>query len=235
MAVETGQHHGAVPEDPTSQTDKRSVGESGAERKDSQPETTAKAGSREKKNQVTEDLPIQESLDAVQQAKDSGVTLPDECYEKWVHSNYRHSCSKCNSGIVICPFACVPELQLSQPVWKPVVRTLETYGERLWLMGEEKQRMDGCRFTEADIASNLPLIDKMKVLASATLVIGSPNRWLWMSTVWERKIVVLYPEGEPQRKWFGFQSDNFGRILYQPDNLQVPALLACMRKLIGIL
>lgn len=164
-----------------------------------------------------QDLPIQESLDVVQQAKDSGISSGE------------------NGGIVICPFACVPELQLSQPVWKPVVRTLETYGERLWLMGEEKQRMDGCRFTEADIASNLPLTDKMKVLASATLVIGSPNRWLWMSTVWERKIIVLYPEGEPSRKWFGFQNDNFGRILYQPDNVQVPALLACVRKLISIL
>lgn len=135
--------------------------------------------------------------------------------------------------IVICPYGPKKELAIPLSVWRAVVRHLRSYGRRVYLMADKGERMDGIAFTEAEILSERSMKEKLEVLATATLTVGVPGAWMWLATSWQKQLIVLYPEGIPPRKWFPFVHENFGRLLYPADRLQIPVFLAGLRMLIS--
>lgn len=136
-------------------------------------------------------------------------------------------------GIVVCPYPLSKQFHLPESVWVPVVEHLRSYGHRVSLMGEKNDRMDFCSFTEAENLSDLPLEAKLRAIAHADLVIGVPNAWTWASTSWEKKVLMFYPNGLPQKKWFPLIDDSLTSrqrwIIYEPHNLQVPIVLGALR------
>lgn len=134
--------------------------------------------------------------------------------------------------IVLCPFAFTGAFNIPQNVWKAVTRHLRSSGAPVTLMGEPQERMDIGNFTEGAILSRLSLYEKMQVLASAKVVVGVPNAWTWMASAWSKKVIIFYPDGIPVERWYGFYNErSLGRVLYQPSAIQIPLMLAGLRKL----
>lgn len=134
--------------------------------------------------------------------------------------------------IVMCPFGLRRELDLPVRVWRHIALFLRSYNLRLYLMGSRGERMDQAVFTESEILSEETMQDKLAILALSSLVVGVPNGWTWLATAWTRNMVILYPDGMPPRRWFPYIHDRYGRILFEAHNLQVPIVLAGLRKLI---
>lgn len=141
-----------------------------------------------------------------------------------------------SGGIVICPFEINDVFKLPWQVWQALIRHCRTYGLPVTLLGRRGQRADYATFTEGSILSGLPLLDKMQALASAKLVLGVPNEWTWMATAWKKQIAVMYPDDVPNDRWFGFglEPRTLGRILYTRTQIQVPVILAGLRKMIEV-
>lgn len=140
-----------------------------------------------------------------------------------------------DASIIVAPYGLKKELDLPVSVWYPIIHHLRTYDQSVQLMAKRGMRMDAASFTEGEILSNESLADKLAALASATLVVGTPNEWTWLATAWERKLVILYPEHVPSHRWFWQYHDNFGRIVFQAHLLQIPVILAGLRILIATL
>lgn len=139
-------------------------------------------------------------------------------------------------GIVLCPFEIDPAFQIPVTVWKAVARHLRSTGVKLSLMGDAGQRMDAANFSEGCTLSQLTLIKKMQALASAQLVIGVPNAWTWIATAWGKKIILLHPDNVPSSRWFGFyETPKLGRLLYQGHLIQIPVVLAGLRKILNMM
>ena len=141
-----------------------------------------------------------------------------------------------SGGIVLCPFEIDSVMQLPHNGWRAIVRFLRSTGLPVYLMGDVGRRMDGCNFTEGEVLCNLPLRERMQALASANLVIGVPNAWTWMASSWDKKIVVFYPDGLPAERWFGFyESRNLGRVIFNRHHVQIPLLLAGLRRILAVM
>ena len=137
-----------------------------------------------------------------------------------------------NGGIVIAPFGLKRELDLSTSVWGPITQHLRSYKHTVYQIGERNQRQSFSGFTEAEVLCNRSVKDKLEALASAKLVVGIPNAWTWIAAGFGVKIVLLYPDHLPPKRWFPFSSDNFGRIAFQAHQVQTPVMLAGLRQLI---
>lgn len=142
---------------------------------------------------------------------------------------------KAQESIVLCPTSIRSELGIPSVVWRSVAKMLRTYGYPVILIGDDGERMDDAMFTEYENLSSNPIEEKLAALASAVLVVGIPNAWTWASTAWAKKLVYLYPDGMPSRRWFSFSHENFGRILFDRHQLAIPIVLAGVRKLIDSL
>lgn len=140
-----------------------------------------------------------------------------------------------DGGIIVCSHEVTGEFKLPWQVWKAIVRHLRSYGQTVRFLGLQGERMDYATFTEGQILSNLSLQERMQALASASLVVGIPNEWTWMATAWSKKILVMHPDDMPAERWFGFDvaPRTLGRLLYTHSQLQVPVILAGLRKLIS--
>lgn len=137
--------------------------------------------------------------------------------------------------IVVSPFECREEFKLPWQVWKAIIKHLQSYGVKVVLMGRAGQRAEYAMLTEGAVVSSLSMHEKMDLLASAVMVFGVPNEWTWMATAWKRKVAILYPDDLPLERWFGFDTapDTLGRVLYTRSQLQIPVILAGVRRLIG--
>lgn len=136
-------------------------------------------------------------------------------------------------GVVLAPVALKPELNIQVPVWRAVVKHLRSYGEPVYLMGDnQNERMDAAAFPECDMFLSCTLEQKLQVLANAKLVVGTPNAWMWIAAGMT-KTLVIYPDSIPQDRWWPWNGERHGRLLYQSNMLQIPVLLAGLRKLIS--
>jgi ADP-heptose:LPS heptosyltransferase len=135
--------------------------------------------------------------------------------------------------ILVCPFGIKKELDMPVAVWRAIVRHLRSYGHSVCVLGDRGQRLDVANFTESETLSEHTMMYKLTALSCATLVVGVPNAWTWAATAWATKSVILYPENVGAQKWYSFISDNFGRICYPAQQLQIPVVLAGLRKLIA--
>lgn len=140
-------------------------------------------------------------------------------------------------GIVVAPFEVHESFRLPWQAWKKVIRHLRTYGVPVTLMGRPGQRADYASFTEGTILCSASTDEKLCALAQARLVLGVPNEWTWMAAAWNKKIIVLHPDDIPHERWFGFDvaARTLGRLLYQSRELQVPVILAGLRRLISVM
>lgn len=132
--------------------------------------------------------------------------------------------------IVLCPESIRSDMSLPQPAWKAMADLLRLYGYGVCLMGDYGYRLDGCKFSELDIVSNLPVKEKIQVLAESRLIVGVPNAWMWLGTAWDKKMMVLYPDGVPMHRWFPYSTDNQRWITFAQYNFQLPLLLSAARK-----
>ena len=135
---------------------------------------------------------------------------------------------------MVCPFALKGDMDLPLPVWSAIIRHLLSYDIPVKLLASENRRMESCAFYEEDILSGLPLVAQLTELASARLIVGVPNEWMWAATAWQKKLIVLYPDTQPPKRWFWYAHDNFARLLYQMHQLAPPVMLAGLRQLIGM-
>ena len=140
-------------------------------------------------------------------------------------------------GIIVCAQEVNEAFKLSWRVWRPIVRHLRSYGRPVRMLGQSGERMDYATFTEGQILSDLSMMEKLEALASADLVVGVPNAWTWIATAWKKKILVMHPDDVPAERWFGFDvaPRTLGRLLYTSSQLQVPVILAGLRRLIEVM
>jgi hypothetical protein len=138
--------------------------------------------------------------------------------------------------IAFCPFGLSKFQPIPLSAWKAVVRFLRTYGLPVYLVSDPGQRADGLNFTEGCTLSDAPIQEKLRILASAKLVVGMPNAWTWMAASWKRTMAIYYPTGIPPLRWFGFYNNpKHGRVEYLPHQIQIPVLLAGLRNLLTVL
>ncbi|MDE2100022.1 MAG: hypothetical protein KGL39_22400 [Patescibacteria group bacterium] len=135
--------------------------------------------------------------------------------------------------VMLCPYPLAEGLGIDMNMWGHVCLLLRGYGLPLVLMAEPGQWLDSCGFAENEILTELPFEKKLRWMASAELIVGVPNVWMWMAAGMEKKLITLYPEWVPPRRWFPYASNRFGRILFEKGAVQMPALLAGLRTLIG--
>jgi hypothetical protein len=142
-----------------------------------------------------------------------------------------------DGGIIVCSHEVTSEFKLPWQVWKAIVRHLRSYGQTVRFLGRPGERMDYATFTEGNILSNLTLQERMQALASASLVVGVPNEWTWIASAWSKKILVMHPDDVPVERWFGFDvaPQTLGRLLYTSSQMQIPVVLAGLRKLISVM
>lgn len=140
-------------------------------------------------------------------------------------------------GIVICLFEAYEAFKLPWTVKKAIIKHCTTYGVPVYLLGRPGQRADYSPFTEGSILSDRPLQEKLEALASARLVLGVPNEWTWLATAWDKKVIVLHPDDMPHERWFGFDvaPRTLARLLVTWSQLQIPVILAGLRRLIEIM
>jgi len=140
-----------------------------------------------------------------------------------------------DAGIIVCPHEAVEAFKLPWTVWRAIVKHLRSYGVPVRFMGRPGERMDYCCFSEGSNLSNLSMLEQLNILASAKLIVGVPNEFVWCATTWGKKILVLHPDDIPVERWMGFDvaPQSLGRLLYTSSQLQVPVILAGLRKLIS--
>ena len=135
--------------------------------------------------------------------------------------------------VVLCPFAVTEQMAIPVKVWRAVARHMRLYDLSVLVMGNRGEWLEGAAFLESEILSELSIQMKLEFLHSAELVVGAPNEWTWCAAAWQRKSVILYPQYTPQSRWFPFSGiDTYGRLVYDPHQLQIPVVLAGLRGLI---
>lgn len=148
-------------------------------------------------------------------------------------SYMRHPVVASEGGIVVCPFGIRREMDLPSSVWRTVVRHLRTYDRRVFMMGDRGARQDECQYTESEILSDAPVAEKYGALHAADLIVGSPNAWTWAGSAWRKKMVVFYPDNLPPKRWLPYVYDEMGVVQFGAYQLQIPIVLAGLRKMIG--
>lgn len=138
-------------------------------------------------------------------------------------------------SIVIAPFALNKALDIPLPIWVSLVSHLRSYRLPVKLIGDRGQWLDPAGFAENDILSELPAKEKLRCLANASLVVGVPNAWTWAATAFRPAMVIFYPQGVPQHRWFGFQAERYGRIAFDPTTIQAPIMMSGLRAMIASL
>lgn len=147
------------------------------------------------------------------------VQLP-RCHAEWGTSE----------DIILCPHPVSTILTITQPVWRAIALFLRSFNARVRFMGDIGQRIEGLNFTEGNILSDLPLAEKISILAQAKLVVGMPNAWTWLAATFNRSVLVYYPDTEPMLRWFGFyNTPKHGRVSYSPSHVQIPVMLMGLR------
>src|ERR1035437_3145276 len=134
--------------------------------------------------------------------------------------------------IVVCPYGLRKDLELPLQVWPMIIHNLKSYGFPVVFMAESGQRMEGAKLAEADILAECSLADKMRVLASAKLIVGGTNAYLWLATAWDKKQIIFYPDSVPISRWFSFESMSFVKLCYTRHDVRLPMLLAGLRSAI---
>lgn len=137
-------------------------------------------------------------------------------------------------GIIVCPFAPKKEIEVPLTVWRALVRVLRSYNLPVHLLGAKGQWYDDVAFTEGEVLSERSVHEKLAKVAASDLVIGVPNEWLWAAAGFTKSLVVLYPDGVPNKRWFHYSNDKFGRIVYSPQAIDVPRMLAGLVQLIKL-
>lgn len=137
-------------------------------------------------------------------------------------------------GIVICPFGPKKELDLTWAAWRSIVRLMRSYRVPIWLLGAQGQWMDQVAFTESEILSEEPIARKIEVVASADVLIGVPCEWMWIAAGFVKSLIVLYPEQVPNKRWFHYSHDKFGRIIFSSHAVDIPRIMAGLAKLVAI-
>lgn len=126
-----------------------------------------------------------------------------------------------------------PDFELPVSALRAILRLAKTYTGKVYMIGLGKR--PEVALMENEILFQLRCPEKEKLLSTAKLVIGTPNDWTWLASAWQKKIVVLYADSQPMRKWFPFADDNFGRVLFSHNNLDIANLVAQVRVLIKML
>lgn len=134
--------------------------------------------------------------------------------------------------IVVCPWPIKKEFELHRAIWTSVTKFLRTYSLPVYLLGEETERQDTSMYYENEILSKCSVKEKLEYLASAQLVVGVPNAWVWLAASMQTKLILLYPEAWPARRWFWQDNDNVRRVIYDSRNVQTPVVLAALRSII---
>ena len=137
--------------------------------------------------------------------------------------------------ILLCPYGPDAALNLNHNVWKYITKSLRSYGCDVMMMGDVEQRMDSCAFLENETLGGLPLVDKLQHIASATLLVGVPNAWLWLGIALGKQTICLYPDNVPQQRWLWQYGEHVARLQYEHDKVQIPILLTGVRKAIAAL
>jgi hypothetical protein len=134
-------------------------------------------------------------------------------------------------GIVLCPFGLKPDVDLPISVWSDIVRMLRSYGVPVTLVSDPGQRLDSAYFTEDAIVNGRSLTEKLKLLASAKLIVGCPNAYTWLATGMNKKQAVFYPSTMPNARWFGFYGHGhaYQLIGYDSHQVQIAILVASLR------
>jgi hypothetical protein len=136
--------------------------------------------------------------------------------------------------IAFCPFALAKLQPIPMNAWKAVLRFLRTFGLPVYLIGDPGQRADGLNFTEGCMMSDALVYEKLRILASAKLVVGMPNAWTWLTASWNRSLAIYYPNDVPSMRWYGFYNSlQHGRIEYVSHQVQIPLLLTGLRQLLA--
>lgn len=138
-------------------------------------------------------------------------------------------------SIVVAPFALNRDLDLPLSTWISIISHLRSYGLPVKLIGDKGQWLDPAGFEENDILSELPVEDKLCHLANASLVVGVPNAWTWAATAFRPAIAYFYPDNMPQHRWFGFSDERYGRMVFDPRNVQSPIVISGLRAMIASL
>lgn len=138
-------------------------------------------------------------------------------------------------GIIVAPFGLKAELDLPSGVWRELAKNLRSYDLPVRLLGRRGQRQDGSSYTEGEQLSDLSIEEKLQAIASADLIVGTPNEWMWSASAWKKKQLLFYPEHLPQKRWGWWEGDEFGRIMFQSHQLHVSVILATMNKMINML
>lgn len=137
------------------------------------------------------------------------------------------------AGIVVCPYTFQRDLELPVPAWHAIITMLRMFGEPVYLLSGPGQRFDSAKFAENQIISEENIMEKLAILATARLIVGVPNEWLWLATAWRKPMVYFYPDTLPPRRWFWQPDDIYGRCVFTPEQVQVPLILAGLRMLIN--
>jgi hypothetical protein len=97
--------------------------------------------------------------------------------------------------------------------------------------------MDPLAFADSDMLTRRygKLEDVLRHLASAVLILGVPNEFTWMATAFYPKMIILYPDHIPQKRWFAMHHSQFGRLGFQAHAVQIPVMLTGLRTLIRML
>ncbi len=137
--------------------------------------------------------------------------------------------------ILLCPYGPDQSLNLNMNVWKYITKSLRSYGLPVMMIGDEGQRMDSSAFLENDTLSSLPFAEKIQHIASATLVVGVPNAWIWLAAAMGKKTIVFYPDVQPPKRWLWQTGEHILCLMHQYNKVQIPVLLTGLRRAIDAL
>jgi hypothetical protein len=137
-----------------------------------------------------------------------------------------------NGAIVVCTEGLKAELDIPEAMWPAIVKFLRSYWPSVVLVGDPGWRIDAGAFSEAEILCDVPLSLKLDALASAKLIVGVPNAWTIIGSSWLKRALIFYPASLPQDRWFWISSARFGKILHDPNRINIPSIMSGLRELI---
>lgn len=129
--------------------------------------------------------------------------------------------------IVLCPSVIRPGIGLPWQVWSAVVPMLRMYG-RLAVIG----RMNGVALPENDIVTDPS--EALRLIAGARVIVGNPNEWLWAAAGLKRRMVVLYPDTEPEDRWFHYAGP-VRKLMYPGNRVEPAGVTASVRMVLNAL
>lgn len=140
-----------------------------------------------------------------------------------------------DNAIILCPSAIRRETDIGVNVWRSIARHLRSYGYPVYIIGPRGYRMDEAAFTEYEVKSEASVGEKLGLISTAKLVVGTANEWTWAAAGFNRPIAIPYPDHLPPRRWFPFVAESIGRIACEMDKLHPPLVLAGVRQLLKLI